>query len=107
MYAILGGLLLTATEAIGDYALKQYAIGGTKALLGLGIGVYVILALLLAFLFKHLGFAILNATWDGTSNILSMLLGAFAFQETYSVREWLGMASVGIGLFLINGAKSS
>jgi multidrug transporter EmrE-like cation transporter len=107
MYAILGGVLLTLTEALGDFALKKYAIGAPWGLLGLGIGVYIVLACMLAILFKHLGFAILNATWDGTSNFLSMLMGAFVFQETYTIREWLGMASVGIGLFLINGAKSS
>jgi multidrug transporter EmrE-like cation transporter len=106
MYALLGGVLLTLTEALGDFALKKYALGATWSFLGLGIGVYVVLACMLAILFKHLGFAILNATWDGTSNILSMLLGAFVFQETYTIREWLGMASVGIGLFLINGSKS-
>ena len=106
MYAIVGGILLTVVEAIGDFALKKYAIGGPLGFLGLGIGVYVALAGMLAVLFKHVGFAILNATWDGTSNILTMLLGAFAFQETYSIREWLGMASGALGLFLINGARS-
>lgn len=107
MYAIVGGILLTVVEALGDYALKKYAIGGTSAFLGIGVGVYVILAGILAILFKHLGFAILNATWDGTSNLLTMLLGAFAFQETYTIREWLGMGSVAVGLFLINSSKSS
>ena len=106
MYAIVGGILLTIVEAVGDFALKKYAIGGAWTFLGLGVGVYVVLAGMLAILFKHLGFAILNASWDGTSNILTMLLGAFAFQETYTIREWLGMASVALGLFLINGSKS-
>ncbi len=106
MQPIVGGILLTLVEGVGDWALKKYAIGGAWGLLPIGVIVYNALAFLLVWLFKHIGFAILNATWDATSNVFTMIVGALVFKEVYSMREWIGMMLVTLGLVFINGSNA-
>lgn len=99
----MGGTLLTLVESVGDYALKRYALGGQPLYFALGFGVYGALAAILVWLFKSLGLAITNAYWDATSNVLSMMVGYFLLHEVYSAKQWIGMAVVTAGMFLING----
>lgn len=95
------GTLLTVVESFGDYALKRYAQGGGLGFLGTGFGVYIGLAGLLAWIFQYLGLAITNSYWDATSNILSMIVGGVLLKETYTLKQWIGMSIVGLGLFLV------
>jgi multidrug transporter EmrE-like cation transporter len=104
MTPLLSGTLLTLVEAIGDYALKRYALGAGIPFFGVGLGIYASLAFLLVWIFKSFGLAIVNAYWDATSNVLSMLVGAFLLNEVYSAKQWIGMITVTIGMFLINGS---
>ena len=94
-------MILTLVESVGDYALKKYAIGGAAGFLGLGVGVYGILAGILVWLFRHLGLAITNAYWDGLSNIMTMILGGVIFKESYTPKQWAGMGIIAVGLFLL------
>jgi multidrug transporter EmrE-like cation transporter len=103
MHPLLGGTILTLVEGVGDFALKKYAIGGPTSWLPVGVSLYVALAFILVWLFQHVGFAILNASWDGLSNVFTMAVGYLVFKEVYSVREWLGMAMITLGLVLMNG----
>ncbi len=98
---LMGGLLLTLVEAIGDFSLKHYAIGGAWGFLTLGMAVYVGLAGILVWLFRHMGLAIVNSYWDATSNIMTMVLGGIVFKESYTFQQWIGMAVVSLGLILI------
>ena len=98
-----GGLLLTLVESVGDYALKRFATGGSPLFFALGFGIYGALAAILVWLFKTLGFAITNAYWDATSNVITMAVGYFLLRESYSVRQWIGMAVLTLGMLLING----
>ncbi len=95
------GLILTLVEAVGDFSIKKYVQGSGYGFLGVGIGVYLSLVGLLVWLFKTLGLAITNSYWDATSNIISMFVGACMLGETYTLKQWLGMAIVGLGMFLI------
>lgn len=106
MNPILGGTILTLVEGAGDWALKKYAIGGAWSYLPVGVVIYNALAFLLVWLFQHVGFAILNATWDATSNVFTMIVGALVFKEVYSAREWFGMVLVTLGLVFINGSNA-
>ena len=96
-----GGTILTLVESVGDFALKKYAMGGAAGFLGLGVAVYGALAWILTWLFRHLGLAITNSYWDGLSNIMTMALGGIMFGETYSVKQWVGMGVITVGLFLL------
>ena len=103
MTPLLGGTLLTLIESVGDYALKRFATGASPLFFALGFGVYGSLAGILVWLFRTFGLAILNTYWDATSNVLSMFVGYFLLKEVYSLKQWIGMAVVTIGMFLING----
>jgi multidrug transporter EmrE-like cation transporter len=96
-----GGIILTLVEAVGDFSLKKYAMGASAGFLGLGVGIYGILAWILTWLFRHLGLAITNAYWDGMSNVMTMALGGILFGETYTLKQWAGMAIITVGLFLL------
>lgn len=98
---LMSGVLLTLSESVGDYALKIFATNGSKAMLGLGMGVYAWLAVLLGWLFKFNGLAITNAFWDATSNVLTMFMGTVLFKETYTIRQWVGMVAVTLGIALM------
>lgn len=106
MHPLLAGTILTLVEGVGDFALKKYAIGGAWEFLPVGVSIYVALAFTLVWLFKHVGFAILNATWDGLSNVFTMAVGYLVFKEVYTLREWAGMFMVTLGLVLINGSNA-
>jgi multidrug transporter EmrE-like cation transporter len=106
MHPLLGGTILTLVEGVGDYALKKYAIGGAWAFMPFGVSIYVVLAFTLIWLFQHTKFAILNASWDGLSNVFTMIVGSLVFKELYTIREWAGMILVTLGLVLINGSNS-
>jgi multidrug transporter EmrE-like cation transporter len=97
----MGGTLLSTIEIVGDYALKRYALGASWPFLALGTGIYLSLVGVLVWLFKTLGLAITNSYWDGTSNIISMVVAACFLNETYTLKQWIGMGIVGLGLFLI------
>ena len=97
----MSGVLLTLSESVGDYALKIFTTNGSKVMLGIGMAVYAGLAGLLAWLFKFNGLAITNAFWDATSNVLTMFMGAVLFGETYTVRQWIGMVAVTLGITLM------
>jgi multidrug transporter EmrE-like cation transporter len=98
-----GGLLLTLVESVGDYALKRFATGGSPAFSALGFGVYGALAAILVWLFKTLGLAITNAYWDALSNVAGMAMGFFLLQESYTLRQWIGMILLTFGMVLVNG----
>jgi multidrug transporter EmrE-like cation transporter len=98
-----GGILLTLSEAIGDYALKKYAIGGGLVFAAVGVLTYMGLSGILIWLFKTLGLAITNAYWDAMSNIMTMAMGYFIFNEVYTIKQWIGMFVVTAGILLING----
>ena len=106
MHPLLGGTILTLVEGVGDYALKKYSIGGAAVFMPFGVSTYILLAFTLIWLFKTSGLAILNASWDGLSNVFTMILGYFVFNETYTLREWAGMCMVTLGLVLINGGAT-
>lgn len=99
----MGGTLLTLIESVGDYALKRYALEGNPLAFAVGFGIYGSLAAVLVWLFKSLGLAIVNAYWDATSNIISMIVGYFLLHEVYSAKQWIGMIVVTVGMLLING----
>ena len=103
----LGGIILTLVEGAGDLALKKYAIGGAPWLFAFGTGIYVLLASILTWMFKSLGFAITNAYWDATSNLFTMAIGYLVLKESYTPRQWIGMIIVSVGIYLINGNSGS
>ena len=103
MTPLMGGTLLTLVESVGNYALKRYALEGHPLAFLVGFSIYGALATILVWLFRSFGLAIVNAYWDATSNVISMIVGYFLLHEVYSAKQWIGMFVVTAGMFLING----
>lgn len=86
---------LTLLEGIGDYGSKIQNFPLT-------MGGYNLLAL---YLFKVMGqpgatLTLVNSNWDGVSNLFTTFMG-FMMGERFSERQYLGIALITLGLFLI------
>ena len=88
-----GGLVLTVIELFGDYGAKMQ----NPLLCYLG---YNALAYTLLQLMKTQSLTLVNANWDGISNLFTMLLG-FMLGERFQPRQYLGLGLVTAGLLLI------
>jgi multidrug transporter EmrE-like cation transporter len=102
-----GGVLLSLIEGVGSYSLKRFAVGGASMFLSFGMAVYLALAGVLTWLMKSNGLALVNAYWDGTSNLLTMLMGSFIFNEKYTVRQWIGMGTIALGILIIDSGTAT
>lgn len=88
------GLVLSLTELVGDYGAK---VGSMP----LTLVSYNLLALeLLGFLQKG-SLTLVNGNWDAISNVFTFALGYF-MGERFSEKQYLGLALISVGLFLIN-----
>ncbi len=93
MFAVLE-IIIISLEAVAMGFLRKSALGGKSSaeMALLGMGGY---ALVGAVFREVLTFAPLvkaNALWDAGSIILVTLLGKFFYGESYSKREWAGVA---------------
>ena len=77
--------IITMTELIGDLNLKTFATTNVFFHFYAGIFLYIILALELAVGFQTMGLGWLNGAWDGTSTVVSVLVGRAGFCE-YALR---------------------
>jgi len=89
------GLILSVTEIVGDYSAKK----GHRLLTFLG---YTVLAAeMLYFLYDGgQSLTLVNGNWDAISNVLTFLLG-FYMGERFTSVQYLGLAMISVGLFLI------
>lgn len=88
------GLLLSVTEIFGDYGAKMQNPVLTFAS-------YNALAWELLEMMKYQSLTMVNANWDGISNVLTMIVG-FLLGERFNTQEYIGLAMITTGLFLIN-----
>lgn len=91
--AFRAGLILSLTEIVGDYGAKIQ--NPVITLIG-----YNVLGLELLNFLRVGSLTLVNANWDGISNVCTMLLG-FAMGERFTQKQYLGLAMITIGLFLI------
>lgn len=88
------GVILSLTEIIGDYGAKiQTPI--------LAYGAYLMLAHELLGFLKNGSLTLVNANWDGISNLCTMIMGMM-LGERFTPEQYLGLGMITIGLFLIN-----
>lgn len=90
------GVLLTAIELIGDYGAK---IGNPIMCYG---GYMVLAGTLMRLLYANgLTLTLVNANWDAISNVATVIMG-YALGERFTQRQYVGLALVSLGIFLIN-----
>ncbi len=87
------GILLTATEFVGDYGAKV----DNPVLL---YGGYNALAWELRGMLRNKPLALVNGYWDGISNVMTMALG-YMLGEQLTTNQWIGAAMISGGLFLL------
>lgn len=88
------GILLSLVEIIGDYGAKIR--NPTICFLG-----YNALAWTLYRVLATETLTLVNANWDGVSNVLTMFLGMY-MGERFTQRQYVGLFMISAGLFLIN-----
>jgi len=88
------GVVLTLTEFIGDYGAKiQNPL--------LAYGGYNLLSYELLGMLKNKPLSLVNAYWDGISNLMTLGLG-YALGERLSGSQYAGALLISAGLFLLN-----
>ena len=88
------GVVLTLTEFIGDYGAKiQNPL--------LAYGGYNLLSYELLGMLKNKPLSLVNAHWDGISNLMTLGLG-YALGERLSGSQYAGALLISAGLFLLS-----
>ena len=88
-------------ELIGDTALRHYALKGGIMSLALGFGFYNYMLTWWIKALKRMPLAMGNAQWDGWSSLITALWCQFGLKEELTIRQWVGVYAVGIGLLLL------
>ncbi len=96
-------LPIVTIEAFGDWAFAKYVKEKRQQpiLKLLGYTSYIALLELFQRAIQLNGLAWTNAAWDGWSNIATGAVAIFIMKETPSIREWIGLVLVTIGLFFL------
>ncbi len=92
---------IVTIEAFGDYMLARYAKEPVWWSLGAGYASYAILLSMFIKAIRNKGLAWANSAWDGWSNLATGLVAILAFGEKPTGKEYLGIALISAGLFLL------
>lgn len=108
---------VVAIEALGDWSFTKYLQEGKKHIVYKILGYLSYIGVLELFqkAIQHKGLAWTNSAWDGWSNLTTGAVALVMFGEKPSLREFVGIALISIGLFFLGtegiasylGSKSS
>jgi len=93
--------MVVLLELIGDTALREYALKGGALALAVGFGSYNYMLTWWIKALKKMPLAIGNAHWDGWSSLITAFWCQVALKEQLTIRQWIGVYAVGIGLMLL------
>lgn len=94
--------LLSLVEIVGDFALKQYANGGTLFHLMVGILGYVGVVIMLIISLHGSTVLMVNAGWDGISGLLESLASIIILGERFEHNsQYAGVVLIICGLYLL------
>jgi len=93
---------LSLIEIVGDFALKQYANGGTTAHLIVGIIGYVGVVGMLIISLHNSTVLMVNAAWDGMSALIESVAAFVVLGERFeSKSQYVGVVFIILGLYLL------
>jgi multidrug transporter EmrE-like cation transporter len=93
---------LSLIEIVGDFALKQYANGGTIIHLIVGIFGYIGVVIMLIISLHDSTVLLVNAGWDGTSALLESLAAYLILGERFTDNtQYFGVGFIIVGLYLL------
>jgi len=98
--ALKWALLMTAIESVGDASLKQHAKTEKLEFFALGEAAYISQAYVFSKALKNNKLGIVNAYWNGMTNITDCLIG-MAMGETYGTPQLVGIGLITVGILLI------
>ena len=98
--ALRWAILMTAIESVGDASLKQYAKTDQIEFFVTGEAAYISQAYVLSKALNDNKLGIVNAYWNGMTNITNCLIG-MAMGETYTVYQGVGVLLITAGILLI------
>ena len=93
------GVVLTLTEFVGDFGAKMQ--NPLIAFAGYNMLAYELMSIL-----KNNPLSLVNAYWDGISNIMTLGLG-YAYGERLSSSQYLGAFLISAGLVLLHQGKQT
>jgi len=94
------GLYLTAVELVGDVSVRDYAKHGTPVSLAVGTASYLSLQAILIDALIENKMSVVNAYWDGMSNIATMLAD-LALGESLTTLQIAGILTISAGLVML------
>ncbi len=94
---------IVSIEALGDWSFTHFIKEGQKHVFYKILGYLCYIGVLELFQKSILvkGLAWTNSAWDGWSNIATGLVAILVFKERPSLKEFIGIALVSVGLFLL------
>ncbi len=95
------GLVLTLTEAVGDFSFKQSVTTGSQEWRAFGHLSYLGLSQVLYSLLQRSKLSILNAYWDATSNVVTYAIGWLWFGERITPTQHAGFVLTLVGSWLL------
>jgi len=98
--ALRWALLMTAVESIGDASLKYSARTNNNTAYWVGQGAYTTQAHIISLALKNNKLGIVNAYWNGMTNITNGLIG-MAMGETYTSYQIAGIGLITAGILLL------
>ena len=94
---------IVTIEALGDWSFTKFVKEGRKNIFYkiLGYGCYVGLLELFQGTIEKKGLSWANSAWDGWSNLATGLVAVLIFKEKPSLKEFLGIVLISVGLFFL------
>lgn len=98
--ALRWALLMTAVESVGDASLRYSAQTKNNTAYWVGQGAYTTQAHILSLALKNNKLGIVNAYWNGLTNITNGLIG-MAMGETYTSYQIAGIGLITAGILIL------
>lgn len=94
---------IVSIEALGDWSFTKFIQEGRKNVFYKILGYLSYIGVLEFFqnAIQNKGLAWTNAAWDGYSNIATGLVAIFIFGENPSLREFIGIILISVGIFFL------
>jgi multidrug transporter EmrE-like cation transporter len=94
--------LMSIVEIVGDFALKEYANGGTSFHLFLGVLGYIGVVIMLIISLKGSTILLVNTAWDGISTLIESLAAIIILGERFEHHsQYAGVVLIICGLYML------
>ena len=93
-------LLVACFEALAQTCIYQSKVTNNKMYFIMGIFFYVLVSFSVYQAYYYKGVGVVNAIWSAIDIVLLLLVGHLLFNEQISVKEYIGLFLILVGIFL-------